>query len=423
MEWTRRAFVKRGGLALLSLSLGGTPPFLRRAAGVAGSPPLHGRRRVLVALFQRGAMDGLMAVTPIHDPALAEARPNLFMSLRDAGNGLTDLDGRFALHPSLAALAPLYREGRLAVVHGVGSVHKTRSHFDAQDYMEAGTPGVKTTASGWLNRAAGMLRTEGSPARSVALAEKLPLSLYGDRPAIAVEDLQSFGVRVPDDPRLSERLRAGFASMYAASGKRLARRVGRESFEAIEVLEKTDWSGYRPANGAAYPDSALGRRMRQVAMLVKAEVGLEVAFTETGGWDTHVRQGTRAGAFADRAADLSTAIAAFWTDLGAYQDDVVLLTMTEFGRTVHQNGSLGTDHGRGSCLFVLGNRVDGGRVHGTVPERLVRDALEDGRDLPVTTDFRSVFAEVAGKHLRIDRAHDGALFPGWEGRRLSLLTG
>ena len=421
MEWTRRAFVKGGGLTLLSLSLGGAPPFLRRAAGAAGSPPLQGRRKVLVALFQRGAMDGLMAVTPIHDPALAKARPNLFMSLRDAENGLTDLDGRFALHPSFAPLVPLYREGRLAVVHGVGSVHKTRSHFDAQDYMEAGTPGMKSTPSGWLNRAAGLLGGRGSPARSVALADKLPRSLYGDRPAIAVEDLQSFGVRVPDDQRVSERLQAGFASMYAASGRMLARRVGRESFEAIEVLKKTDWSGYRPANGAAYPDSVLGRRMRQVAQLVKAEVGLEVAFTETGGWDTHVRQGTAAGSFADRAADLSRALAAFWTDLGPYQDDVVLLTMTEFGRTVEQNGSLGTDHGRGSCLFVLGNGVDGGRVHGTVPERLVKDALEDGRDLPVTTDFRSVFAEVAGKHLGISRSDDGVVFPGWDGPRRRLM--
>ena len=423
MERTRRALVKGGGLALLSLSLGGIPPFLWRAARAAGDPLSHGRRRVLVTIFQRGAMDGLMAVTPIDDPALAEARPNLFMSLRDTENGLTDLDGRFALHPAFAALAPLYGEGRLAVVPGVGSTYKTRSHFDAQDYMETGTPGVKGTASGWLNRAAGLLGRGGSPARSVALADKLPRSLYGDRPAIAVDDLQSFGIRVPADLQASERLRAGFASMYAGSGKRLVRRVGKESFEAVEVLRKANWREYQPTDGANYPESDLGRRLRQVAMLIKSEVGLEVAFTETPGWDTHVRQGTATGSFSNRATDLSLAMAAFWADLGTYQDDVVLLTMTEFGRTVSQNGSLGTDHGRGSCLFVLGNRVDGGRVHGTVPERLVRDALEDGRDLPVTTDFRSVFAEVAGEHLHIDRSRDGAMFPGWEGERLKLMRG
>ena len=158
-------------------------------------------------------------------------------------------------------------------------------------------------------------------------------------------------------------------------------------------------------------------------MLVKSEVGLEVAFVDSAGWDTHVRQGTGNGSFSKPATDMSEAIAAFWMDLGAYQDDVLLLTMTEFGRTVRQNGSLGTDHGRGSCLFMLGNEVEGGRVHGTVPERLVKDALEDGRDLPVTTDFRSVFAEVAGHHLRIDPSKDGAIFPGWVGARLRLMKG
>ncbi len=419
MEWTRRALVKGGALTLLSLSLGGTPPFLGRLARAA----VGTRRRVLVTLFQRGAMDGLMAVTPVDDPALAAARPGLFMNVTDPESGLTDLDGRFALHPGFKALVPLYREGRLAVVHGVGSTYKTRSHFDAQDYMENGTPGVKGTSSGWLNRAAGRLRHPGTAVRSVALAGKLPRSLYGERPAIALDDVASFGVQVPRDLRASDKLRSGFASMYGASAKRLARRVGRESFEAIEVLRKIDWKDYRPAHGAAYPDSDLGRGMKQVAMLIKSGVGLEVAFTETGGWDTHVRQGRASGAFADRAADLSRAVAAFWTDLGPYQDDVVLLTMTEFGRTVHENVSLGTDHGRASCLFVLGNRVDGGKVHGAVPERLVVDAREDGRDLPVTTDFRAVFAEVAGKHLNIPRSEDAVVFPGWEGGRLRLMTG
>ena len=353
------------------------------------------------------------------------------MRLEDAGNGLIDLDGRFALHPGFAALAPPYREGRLAVVHGVGSPYKTRSHFDAQDYMETGTPGVKGTPSGWLNRAVALLGHSGTPVRSVALTDKLPMSLYGDRRAIALDDLQSFRIRLPDEGGTSDRLRDGFASMYAGSAKRLARRVGKESFDAIasleaagvfeadEVFQTTGRRDYR--DRARYPDSELGRRMRQLAILIKAEVGLEVAFTDTGGWDTHVRQGTTSGPFSNRATDLSEAIAAFWTDLASYQDDVVLLTMTEFGRTVRQNGSLGTDHGRGSCLFVLGNGVAGGRVYGTVPERLVRDALEDGRDLPVTTDFRAVFAEVAGRHLGIARSEDGVLFPGWQGERYRLM--
>lgn len=422
MEWTRRAFMKGSGLALFSASFGGTPLFLSRAADAANNPLAHSKRKILVTIFQRGAMDGLMAVTPFNDPALAEARPNLFMSLTDAENKLTDLDGRFALHPAFAEMAPLYREGRLAIVHGIGSPNKTRSHFDAQDYMETGTPALKGTRSGWLNRAVGLLGHEGTPFRSVALTKTLPRSFYGKAPSIAVNDLRSFGIQVPGNPQAADDVEAGFEAMYAKSAKRLVQRVSNDSFDAIEMLEKVDLKSYKPADGAKYPESQLGRRLQQIAMLVKSDVGLEVAFTETGGWDTHVQQGTTAGSFSQKAIDLSQAVSAFWTDLGTYQDDVVLMTMTEFGRTVHQNGSMGTDHGRGSCLFVLGNTVDGGKVYGNVPEKLEKDALEDRRDLPVTTDFRAVFSEVAGKHLNFDASQDSALFPGWEGERLRLMT-
>ncbi|MEE8524294.1 MAG: DUF1501 domain-containing protein [Thermoanaerobaculia bacterium] len=184
------------------------------------------------------------------------------------------------------------------------------------------------------------------------------------------------------------------------------------------MLEKLDVSSYRPAAGARYPKSPLGRSLQQIAFLVKSDVGLEVAFAESSGWDTHVQQGTANGSFAQRAADLSRSIAAFWHDLGTYRDDVVVMTMTEFGRTVAENGSGGTDHGHGSCLFVLGNDVDGGKVHGDFPG-LDRDVLYEGRDLPVTTDFRAVFSEVAGRHLGID--DDAVLFPGWTGGRIPLI--
>jgi uncharacterized protein (DUF1501 family) len=422
MEWTRRAFMKGSGLALFSASFGGTPLFLSRAADAANNPLAYSRRKTLVTIFQRGAMDGLMAVTPFNDPALAVARPNLFMSLTDAENKLTDLDGRFALHPAFADMAPLYKEGRLAIVHGIGSPNKTRSHFDAQDYMETGTPGVKGTRSGWLNRAVGLLGHEGTPFRSVALTKRLPRSYYGKAPSIAVNDLRSFGIQMPGNAAAADDIEAGFEAMYARSAKRLVQKVSSDSFDAIEMLEKVDLKSYKPADGAKYPSSQLGRRLQQIAMLVKSDVGLEVAFTEAGGWDTHVQQGTTGGSFSNKATDLSQAISAFWTDLGTYQDDVVLMTMTEFGRTVHQNGSMGTDHGRGSCLFVLGNNVDGGKVYGNVPEKLEQDALEDRRDLPVTTDFRSVFSEVAGKHLNFDVSQDNVLFPGWEGERFKLMT-
>ncbi len=416
----RRAFLKSGGLALFTAGVTGPGPlFLARAVQAAEVAPLH-RRKVLVAIFQRGAMDGLMAVSPLGDSHLGKLRPRLAMSAarRAAGEALMDLDVGFGLHPALESLVPLWKDGRLGIVHAVGSPDPTRSHFDAQDYMESGTPGRKGTSSGWLNRVSGLLGHEPSPFRSVALTRALPRSFYGREAAVAVSDLADFRVRLPGASRTEQAAGRGFEALYEQASQELLRTTARETFEAVELLDKLDPAGYRPAPGADYPQSPLGASLRQVALLIKAGVGLEVAFAETGGWDTHVQQGTADGSFAGRARDLARSMAAFWTDLGTYQDDVALLTMTEFGRTVAENGSGGTDHGHGSCLFVLGNRIDGGRVHGSFPG-LDRDALYEGRDLPVTTDFRAVFAEVAGKHLGID--DNEKMFPGWTGRRLPLL--
>ena len=418
--WTRRAFLKAGSIALFGVGLGGSPIFLRRAAAASTQPGLARRRKVLVTVFQRGAMDGLMAVPPFTDPMLPELRPRLAMTAaRSAGEGaLIDLNGHFGLHPALTPLAPLFREGRLAIVHGVGSPDPTRSHFDAQDYMETGTPGRKGTPSGWLNRAVGQLGHEGTPWRAVAVTSALPRSLYGDAPALAVANLEEFGVRPAGGKALARVASQSFEDLYQQTSAELLRRTARESFEAVKLLSRPEITRYRPAKGAEYPRTPLGQSLRQIAQLIKADAGLEVAFAESGGWDTHVGQGTTTGSFARQAQDLARAITAFWTDLERHQDDVVLLTMTEFGRSVRENGSGGTDHGRASCLFVLGNQLDAGRVHGTVPS-LVPDALEDGRDLPVTTDFRGVFSEVAGKHLGI--ARDEILFPGWAGGRFPLM--
>ena len=419
--WTRRAFLKAGGLALFSASVGGTPLFLSRAANAALDPGAYRRRKVLVTIFQRGAMDGLMAVTPFNDPMLQKLRPRLAMTAaHSAGEAaLIDLDGTFGFHPAFAPMVRLFQEGQLAIVHGVGSPAPTRSHFDAQDYMETGTPGRKGTRSGWLNRAVGLLGHEGTPFRAVSMTKALPRSFYGDAPALAIANLENFGIRIRGNERLAQGAEKIFKSLYEGTSQGSLHRAGRDSFEAIRMLSTVDLSHYRPAHGAVYPRSPLGNNLRQIAQLIKADVGLEVAFAECGGWDTHVQQGTANGSFARRVSDLARSIVAFWTDLDNYQDDVVLMTMTEFGRTVHENGSGGTDHGRGSCLFVLGNQVDGRKVHGTVPS-LVPEALEDGRDLPVTTDFRAVFAEVASKHLGI--SDDRALFPGWVGERFSLLS-
>jgi uncharacterized protein (DUF1501 family) len=416
--WTRRLFLKAGGIALFTLGAG--PQFLTRTALAApGSGPGR-RRKVLVTIFQRGAMDGLMAVPPLDDAALRRLRPRLAMSAaRAAGEAaVLDLGTGFGLHPAFEPLLPLWRDKRLGIVHCVGSPDSTRSHFDAQDYMETGTPGRKGTPSGWLNRAVGLLGHEGSPFQAVAMTAALPRSLYGPEPVIAVTDLADFRVRLPGADRAATAAGEGFEALYHRTSQELLRGTASDTFEAVEMLSAAEIASYRPANGAVYPQSPLGLALRQIALLVKADVGLEVAFAESGGWDTHVQQGTVQGSFARRAKDLADSIHAFWTDLGSRQDDVLLTTMTEFGRTVRENGSGGTDHGHGSCLFVLGNPVQGGKVHGTFPG-LEPGALFEGRDLPVTTDFRAVFCELAGSHLGIH--DDAALFPGWTGRRLPLL--
>jgi uncharacterized protein (DUF1501 family) len=286
--------------------------------------------------------------------------------------------------------------------------------------METGTPGRKGTASGWLNRAVGLLGHDATPFRAVALTPALPRSLYGDASALAVTNLADFRVHLPNAAGVATNAAGGFESLYEQTSQSLLRDSGSEAFDAIHMLSDAHLQSYRPEPGAVYPQSPLGQSMRQIAQLVKADVGLEVAFAESGGWDTHVQQGTTTGTFARRAKDLGQAIGAFWTDLGAHQSDVVLMTMTEFGRTVRENGSGGTDHGHGSCLFVLGDRVDGGKVHGRL-DTLAQDALYEGRDLPVTTDFRAVFSEVAAKHLGV--RDDATLFPGWSGARLTLLHG
>jgi uncharacterized protein (DUF1501 family) len=361
-------------------------------------------------------MDGLAAVPPIDD-TLKGLRPRLAMSgARAAGDeALLDLGTGFGLHPAFAPLLPLWKEKRLGIVHAVGSPDPTRSHFDAQDFMETGTPGLKGTPSGWLNRAVGLMGHEASPFRAVAMTPSLPRSLYGDQPALAVTNLADFKVQLPGADRTALAAGQGFEALYEQTSQGLLRDTGSETFRAVHMLSAAEIQKYKPADGAEYPKTPLGNSLRQIALLVKSDVGLEIAFAESGGWDTHVQQ---AGTFNRQARDLAQAIQAFWTDLGPYQDQVVLTTMTEFGRTVRENGSGGTDHGHGSCLFVVGNHMDGGKVHGTFPG-LEQGALYEGRDLLVTTDFRSVFCELAGKHLGVK--DDSKLFPGWTGKRIPLL--
>jgi uncharacterized protein (DUF1501 family) len=415
----RRAFLKAGGLALFGVGLGGVPSFITKAASSEKVVGLYKKNKILICIFQRGAMDGLMAVTPFTDSHLKEARPNLFISAAKNANAtpLIDLDGHFGLHPGMAVFESLFREKRLAIVHGIGSPNTTRSHFDAQDYMESGTPFNKGTSSGWLNRATGLLGHEGTPFRAVSLTSSMPRSFYGDNPAIAIRNLKDFAVQLKGQPADANTAAKSFEDLYDQTSSELLKETGKESFDAVKMLQKTDVRNYTPSNNASYPTTPLGNALKQIAQLIKMDVGLEIAFAESGGWDTHFNQGAQRGTFARNVGDLSKSILAFWTDLETYQDNITLMTMTEFGRTVKQNGTGGTDHGRASCTFILGNDVNGGLVHGLINPLAVEN-LEDGRDLAVTTDFRSVFSEVANAHLKIK--NNNILFPDWDGKQNRL---
>ena len=435
---TRRGFTKAGGLALFAAGIGGVPSFLTRAARAATAAPPVSRRKTVVAVFQRGAMDGLAAVQPLADPYLAALRPRLVLrpSREPGDGGLLALSDGYGLHPALAPLLPFYQEGQMAVVHGVGSPVPTRSHFDAQAYMETGAPGDKSATSGWLNRAVGLAGHDAhghgahgpadTPFRAVAVGPSMPRALTGPAPAVAIASLDRFTLPTGTGDFTADGLDALYRQTAAdVLGGDVLQAAGRESLDASTLIGRATARAYRPEHGAEYPRQQVGQRLRQVAHLVKLDVGLEVAFVEMGGWDTHVRQ---ARSFERQAAALGQALAAFWTDLGDRRDDVVLMTMTEFGRSVSENGSGGTGHGRASCLFVLGTGIDGGTVHGE-PFVLAHDTLEDGRDLPVSTDFRAVFASVAQGHLGVPldpppgTAAADALFPGWAGRPLPLFRG
>ena len=417
---SRKAFLKAGGLTLFGIGIGGIPAFMTQAANLVQEPALFKRRKILVSIFQRGAMDGLMAVSPFNDQFLKAARPGLFMPATKSGNvpSLIDLDGRFGLHPAMQAFESVFREKRLAIVHGMGSPNNTRSHFDAQDYMESGTPFNKGTSSGWLNRAVGLLGHEATPFQAVSLTSSMPRSLYGEMPALAISNLQDFSIQMRANPMNAKNISKSFEELYDQTASGLLKSTGKDSFDAVNMLQKSDVKNYKPANNVLYPTSPLGNSLKQIAQLIKMDVGLEVAFAESGGWDTHFNQGAANGIFARNVTDLSQSIMAFWKDMEIYQDDLTVMTMTEFGRTVKQNGTGGTDHGRASCNFILGNDVNGGIVHGKV-DTLAPENLEDGRDLAVTTDFRSIFSELAERHLQISNRQ--LLFPGFEGGSIGLM--
>ena len=415
---SRRMLLKGGAVVAAGSFL---PAFARRA--LAEQDLGSGRRKTLVFLFLRGALDGLHALSPFGEPRFQELRPQLALPAPDAqgeDQRLLDLGvPGFGLHPALAPLMPFWKEGTLALVHAVGSPDPTRSHFDAQDFLELGTPGVKGTADGWLARS---LRdaaiAERSPLDAVAISSRMPRALQGAPDALAFASLDQLRLRPlaggPGGQKGRTQTRAAFEAMYGQRGEEPVATSGKEAFAALDLLERK--LGQNPPPPAVpYPGGPIAQSLRQLAQLIKADVGLRVGCADAGGWDTHAAQ---PGQLANNLRQLAEALSAFRRDLGPRAADVVLVAATEFGRTVRQNGANGTDHGHASIALVLGGGVRGGQLHGRWPG-LAEDQLYDGRDLAVTTDLRSVLAAAAERQL--GAKDPGRLFPGFSGTPLAGL--
>ena len=405
MQFSRRYFLKSGGIAMVGLST--IPAFLQRAVAAT---PAAGKKQ-LVVIFQRGAADGLNIVVPFAERNYYSLRPTIAIPEprpgRGAGDAAVDLDGFFGLHPSLAPLEPLFHKNQLAIVHAAGSPDSTRSHFDAQDFMESGTPGLKATEDGWVNRAIETVPEENaSPFRAVAMGPNLPRMLRGSAPAIALPDVKQFKVMSQ-----SPAVQGGFEALYAQTVDQALHGTGSETFEAIDLLRKADPGQYPPEHGAEYPKSRLGQSLQQVGQLLKAKIGVEVLFVDCGGWDNHVNEGGAQGQLSNLLRDLGQTLAAFHQDLGDRMENIVVVTMSEFGRTAKENGNRGTDHGHANCMFVMGGAVQGGRVYGKWPG-LASQQLYEGRDLALTTDFRSVLGELLSRHSAVKDLH--AVFPGFD---------
>jgi len=390
----RRVFLKNGGLAV-GLSM--VPGFLYRTV-MAAAPADRGK--VLVIIFQRGGADGLNTVVPFGDKAYYDHRPGIAIPAPGTGeNAALDLDGFFGLHSSLAPLVPLYKNGHLAIVNAVGSPDTGgRSHFQAQDFMESAAPGNKTISTGWLNRY--LQQTPGAahtPLRATAIGESLPKALRGPAAALTIGPAGEEGLAGAEM----------YESMYSHEANALLTGTAREMFDAMKQLKTLRADEYKPAGGANYAAAGIGGAMRQIAQMIKANVGLQVAFVDVAGWDTHQGEAQR---LPPLLGALGQALANFNRDLGDRMQDVTVVTMSEFGRTVRENGNGGTDHGHANFMFLMGGAIKGGKTYGKWPG-LAKEQLNEDRDLALTTDFRDVLAEVLVGHLGCEKPQ--AIFPGY----------
>jgi len=403
MSSTRRVFLRNSALAVVGTAA--VPSFLTRAAFGAVESATGTKR--MVVIFQRGAADGLNIVVPHGEPQYYAMRPSINIPRKS----VLDLNGFFGLHPALSAFQPLWQQRHLAIVHAAGSPDTTRSHFDAQDFMETGTPGVKATEDGWLNRSLRNLppADQKSAFRAIALGPSLPRILSGSEPAVAMNNISDFSIG-GRNPKASPAASA-FEAMYDHSSDSVLHGTGEETFDAVKMLRAADPGKYTPAAGANYPKGRFGDSLRQLAQLIKANLGVQVAFADIGGWDHHVNEGSTEGQLANVLGDFSQSLAAFWTDLGDLGEDTVVVTMSEFGRTARENGNRGTDHGHANVMFVLGGPVKGGKVYGRWPG-LDQSQLYEGRDLALTTDFRQVIGEAVARHL--GNKNLANVFPGYD---------
>ena len=383
---SRRTILKATGAGIASLAL--PFPVSQAFAGETKKP-------TLVILYLRGGMDALNVVVPYKDQHYYDLRPTLAIPA-EGEKSIIKLDSKFGIHPSLGALKPFWDAGKLAPIINVGSPHATRSHFDAQDFMEYAAPGLRTVRDGWLNRyLAGTRTDDAATLRALAMQGLLPRSLRGQYNVLAVPEanvlndekmLQMFGELYGEHPGKMDRPEDGVV------------KAGRYTAETLKRFKKIiATSGGRI--DAKYPKSRLAAKLRAIAQVIRSGEGLEVAAIDINGWDTHANQGKFDGAMPRLLQDVGDSVAAFMTHLGSHLDNTLIVTMTEFGRTCRENGNYGTDHGHGGCMFLMGGGVRGGKVHGKWAGLGEREMYQ-GRDLKVTTDFRDVFGEILYRHFR-----------------------
>ncbi|HYB91043.1 MAG TPA: DUF1501 domain-containing protein [Candidatus Binataceae bacterium] len=399
-EFLRRAAIlSAAGIVLVS-------PHAWAARTDSGGP---GRKRMVV-VFQRGAVDGLSVVVPHGDSIYYDARPNIAVGRNGAGGAL-DLDGYFGLHPALAPVMPLWKDGTLAFIHACGSPDPTRSHFDAQDFMESGTPGVKTTSDGWLNRVLATMAGNHGPTEALSLGPTLPRILSGRMPVANIPTGRAAERPMPLDRPIIEQ---AFDRLYTGKDPlSIAYRDGRAARQRLMGELAQDMA--EANNGAPSPEG-FSTDTDRLARLIQRDPTIRIAFMALGGWDTHVNQGAANGQLANHLKPLAEGLAGFAKALGPAWNDTIVLVISEFGRTVRENGNAGTDHGHGNAMWVMGGLVRGAKVYGRWPGLGTAELYQE-RDLAVTTDFRDAISTVLAGHMALSDGQLKTVFPGFSAAR------